>query len=415
MKAFIRSRVGRMPEGVYPRALKAEAEVVDGDIGSLLWDLVIYRYVLQRVVDALWELDVVPEKSQAHQMLYEMLRVYGFRAHVVRNIYNTAIALVKSVKSNEGSKPIVKKLFTRLDHQYAEVNLSNKTIKIILRDKQYTLRIKHRDKYIERFKSLKWKEVHVKYRSGKLYVSIVFKVRYTPYISKGLIALDLNLKHIVSYNGSNVRRYRTRLIDALSKKARAEKIQKKYPKRWRYNKRILKRVRNLHRRSRNIVMDWCRKYAKEITLKAKKYSYAIALEDLDKLKESFNNKNNKIVWKLTMFAYRKLQESILSKAIEHNVPIVFVNPKKTSSTCPRCKSKVRYIGRLGICRRCKFRTDRDVIGAMNIWLKTLKAYAGVPGSPLRASAVKDETRRSGGTKNEGMKKIIGSIVQTRTL
>jgi len=33
MKAFIRSRVGRMPEGVYPRTLKAEAEVVDGDIG----------------------------------------------------------------------------------------------------------------------------------------------------------------------------------------------------------------------------------------------------------------------------------------------------------------------------------------------------------------------------------------------
>jgi len=39
----------------------------------------------------------------------------------------------------------------------------------------------------------------------------------------------------------------------------------------------------------------------------------------------------------------------------------------------------------------------------------------VPGSPLRASAVKDETRRSGGTKNEGMKKVIRKIVQTRTL
>jgi len=388
--------------------LKAEAEVVDGDIGDLLYDLAIHRYVLQRVVDALWDLGEIPKKDQAHQMFYGMLRVYGFRAHVVRNIYNTAIALVKSVKSNEGSKPAVKKLSARLDYQDAEVDLSNRTVKIILRDKQYTLRIKHRDGYIEKFEGLKWKEIHVKYRNGKLYVSIVFKVRYTPYISKGLIALDLNLRYAVSYDGSNVRRYRTRLIDALSKKARAEEIQKKYPKRWRYNKKILKRVKNLHKRSRNIVMDWCRKYAKEITLKAKKYGYAIALEDLDKLKESFNNKNDRVVWKLTMFAYRKLQESILSKAIEYNVPIMFVNPKKTSSTCPRCKSKIKYIGRFGICRKCGFRADRDKIGAMNIWLKVLKAYAGVLGSPLRASAMKNETRQSGGTRYEGMKKTIKS-------
>jgi len=272
----------------------------------------------------------------------------------------------------------------------------------------YTLRIKHRDGYIERFKGLKWKEVHVKYRSGKLYVSIVFKVRYTPYIPKGVTALDLNLKHVVSYDCPNIRRYKTRFVDALSKKARAEEIRKKYPKRWKYNKKILNRVRNLHRRSRNIVMDWCRKFAKEITLKAKRHGYAIALEDLKKLRKSLNNKNNKIVWKLTMFAYRKLQESIISKAIEYNVPIMFVNPKKTSSTCPRCKSKIKYIGRLGICRKCRFKADRDVIGAMNIWLKVLKAYAGVPGSPQRASAMKNETRQSGGTKNEGMKKVIRS-------
>jgi len=53
VKASIRSRVERMPEGVYHRALKAVAEVVEGDIGDLLWDLMTYRYVLQRVVDAL--------------------------------------------------------------------------------------------------------------------------------------------------------------------------------------------------------------------------------------------------------------------------------------------------------------------------------------------------------------------------
>jgi len=408
MRASIRRSVRWMPEGAYRRALKAEAEVVEGDIKDLLWDLVVYRYAVQRVVDALWELDAVPKKSQAHQMFYGILRKYGFRAHAARNIYSTAMALVGSAKANGGSKPVVRRLSARLDYQDARVDLSSRTVKIIIRDRWYTLRIKHRDEYVERFRGLKWKEVHTRYHDGKIYVSIVFEVKYAPYAPRGVVALDVNLRRIVSYDGSEIRRYRTRFVDALSKRARAEEIQRKYPKRWRFNEKILGRVRELHRKSRNIIVDWCRKFAKEIVLKAKKRGYAIALEDLEELRESFNGKSGILVWKLTMFAYRKLQESVINRAVEHNVPVVFVNPRNTSSTCPRCGSKIRYIGRLGVCPRCGFRADRDVIGAVNIWIRAVEAYAGECGSPLSAPAMKGETRRSRGTKNEGMKKIIRS-------
>jgi len=406
MKAFIRSGAGRMPEGVYRRALKAEAEVVEGDVRDLLWDLAVYRYALQRVVDALWDLDAIPKRDQAHQMFYNMLRGYGFRAHVARNIYSTAIALVESARSNGGSRPVIRRLSARLDHQDARVDLGSRTVRIILRDRWFTLRIMHRDEYVERFRGLKWKEVHIKYLNGKLYVSVVFEVRYTPYSPRGVIALDVNLRHVVSYDGSKIVRYRTRFLDALSKRARAEEIQRKYSKRWRFNKKILSRVRSLHGRSRNIVADWCRKFAKEIVLRAKRHGYAIALEDLEKLRDSSNDKSDRVVWKLTMFAYRELQESVISKAVEHNVPVILVDPRNTSSVCPRCRSKIRYIGRLGVCPRCGFVADRDRVGAMNIWLKVLEAYAEEPGSPLSAPAVKGETRRSGGIKDEGMKKII---------
>jgi len=389
-----------MPEGAYHRTLKAVAEVVERDVGELLWDLVLYRYALQRVVDALWDLGAVPKKSQSHQMFYSVLRGYGFRAHVARNIYSIAIALVESAKANGGSKPIIRRLSARLDYQDAKVDLDSRTVRIILRDRWYTLRIVHRDEYVEKFRGLKWKEVHIRYYDGKLYVSIVFEARYTPYAPRGVIALDVNLRHVVSYDGSKIRRYRTRFVDALSKRARAEEIERKYPRMWRFNEKILNRVRNLHRRSRNIVIDWCRKFAKEIVLKAKKRGYTIALEDLEMLRESFNDKNSEVVWKLAMFAYRELQESVISKAVEYNVSVVFVDPKNTSSECPRCGSKIGYLGRLGVCRRCGFRADIDRIGAMNIWIRAVEAYAGVPGSPLRAPAVKDETRRSGGSEAE---------------
>jgi len=408
MRACI-SLAREMPEGAYRRALKAKVEVIEDNANELLWDLAVHKYVLQKVIDALWELDKLPKRSQVHQLLYPMLRSYGFRAHVARNIYSTALTLVKSAKENNGSRPVVKKMSVRLDYQDARVDLDKEVVRVILRDKWYSLKLIQRREYIERFKGLRWKEVHLKYSDGVLYVSIVFEVRYKLYTPRGAVALDVNLKQIVSYGGASIRRYKTRFIDALSKKARAEELQKKYPKRWRYNNRILKRIRTLRRRARNIATDWCRKFAKEIVLKVKEHNYAIVLEDLKYLCKNMSENKNISVWKLTMFAYRKLQEAIISKAIEYDVPIVFVNPRGTSSICPRCGAKLVYNHRLAVCRKCGFIADRDVVGAMNIWLRFIHAYAGEHGSPLSAPAVNNEARGSGRTRNEGMKKVIKSI------
>jgi hypothetical protein len=41
MKGYIRSLVERIPEGAYHRALKAEAEVIEGNLSDLLWDLLL--------------------------------------------------------------------------------------------------------------------------------------------------------------------------------------------------------------------------------------------------------------------------------------------------------------------------------------------------------------------------------------
>ena len=409
MRGSIRQLAWRIPEGAYHRALKAEVEVIEGSINDLLWDLLLYKHAVQMVVDALWDLDRIPKRSQAHQMFYNALRSHGFRAHVARNIYDQALALVKATRESNGSKPVLRKLSARLDYQDARVELDKGVVRIIIRDKWYTLKLKHRREYIERFKGLRWKEVHVKYVNGKLFVSVVFEFVYKPYTPRGIIALDINLRTVTIYDGFKVRRYRTRFVDALSKRKRAEELQKKYPKRWRYNEKILSRVRELHRRARNIIADWSWKLAKQIILKALKKGYAVVLEDLEGLRENANSKSDAVAWKLAMFAYRRLKHSMISKALEYGVPVIIVDPKNTSSTCPRCGERLLYIHRLAICGGCGFKADRDTIGAMNIWFRALQAYAGVPGSPPRASAMKDETRQSGGTKHEGMKKVIRAI------
>ncbi len=166
MKAFITHQAWVMPEGTYYKALRAKAEVINGSISDLLWDLTIYRYALQKVVDALWDLDRIPKRSQLHQLFYSMLRGYGFRAHVARNIYDTALTLVKSVKTSGGSKPIIRRMTARLDYQDARVDIDKSVVKVIIKDKWYVLRIKHRREYVKRFRELRWKEVHVKYDRG---------------------------------------------------------------------------------------------------------------------------------------------------------------------------------------------------------------------------------------------------------
>ncbi|RLE37016.1 hypothetical protein DRJ17_07445, partial [Candidatus Woesearchaeota archaeon] len=33
---------------------------------------------------------------------------------------------------------------------------------------------------------------------------------------------------------------------------------------------------------------------------------------------------------------------MLTKVIEYNVPVIFIDPRNTSSTCPRCGYKLSY-------------------------------------------------------------------------
>ena len=397
MRVFTRL-AWRVPEGTRYKALKAEVEVIDGNVNELLWDLAVHRHAMQRVIDALWDLDELPKRSQLHQLFYPMLRNYGFRAHVARNIYDSALAIVKSARGNGGVKPRIRKFSVRLDYQDARVELDKGIVKVILRDKWYTLRLKHKREYIKKFLGLRWKEVHVKYESKRLFVSIVFEIRYEPYVPRGFIAIDVNLKTITTFNGTEIRRFKTRFIEALSKRARAEELQKKYPKRWRYNERILNRIKALHRRARNIVIDSSWKLVKEIVMRAYKHGHAIVLEDLEHLRDSINGKTDSVRWKLTLFAYRRLQHAIIAKAIEYGVPVIIVDPRDTSSTCPRCGSRLTYIHRLAVCETCGFISDRDVVGSMNIWLRAVQACAGLPGSTQSASPMNNETRERGGTK-----------------
>jgi len=62
-----------------------------------------------------------------------------------------------------------------------------------------------------------------------------------------------------------------------------------------------------------------------------------------------------------------IKRAIVEKATERGLPVIFVNPKGTSVTCPQCGEKGKRVKRDEFhCSACGFRSHADIVGAMNI-------------------------------------------------
>jgi transposase len=69
------------------------------------------------------------------------------------------------------------------------------------------------------------------------------------------------------------------------------------------------------------------------------------------------------------WAFRKLQSFIEYKALERGIPIVYINPKNTSTTCPRCgyiDKANRRSRSLFRCVKCGFQHNADHVASLNL-------------------------------------------------
>jgi len=99
----------------------------------------------------------------------------------------------------------------------------------------------------------------------------------------GIVAADINQDFIVIGNEKTIIEIPTRLDDAYHYVLEAQKLQKKYPYKWRYSKKILSRIAHFFRRERNILIDFAKKVGKwvvEIAMLLK--ANVIVLEKLKK-------------------------------------------------------------------------------------------------------------------------------------
>ena len=142
----------RGEQPIVVEALKVRA-VPEGSCAVLLEFLMLYRDVVQMVVNDLWSLNTNLSKKKLHEMFYEKLRKLGFRAHHVKEIYVYAQSIVESARSNGGRKPVLRKLSARIDRYDYKLDLDNMALVLKLHGNyEVKLKLLVSEKRVKKFK-----------------------------------------------------------------------------------------------------------------------------------------------------------------------------------------------------------------------------------------------------------------------
>lgn len=210
---------------------------------------------------------------------------------------------------------------------------------------------------------------------GVFYLCPVVEVaEESPYDPKGSLGVDLGIKYLAVdsdgeiHSGEQVNQTRDRL-DSLK-----SRLQSKGTK---SAKRHLKKLSGrMSRFSRDV--NHC--ISKKIVAKAKDTCRSVALEDLEGIRFRVTvrkaQRRNLHSW-----SFYQLRTFVQYKALEVGVPVVLVDPRNTSRTCPSCGhiSKANRPTRDEFrCESCGFAGHADHIAAMNI------AFRAVVNQPIVA-------------------------------
>jgi putative transposase len=121
------------------------------------------------------------------------------------------------------------------------------------------------------------------------------------------------------------------------------------------------------RRERNRVSQRLHLISKGLVELAVRERAAIALEDLHLPKGG--GRGRRMRRRLSTWPQREIHRQIEYKAEERGVPIIKVDPRNTSKTCPRCgeiKKRRSRVGQVFECDKCGWRLDRQINAGLNI-------------------------------------------------
>ena len=341
--------------------------------------------------------------SKAHRLLYEDLKErYGLPSNIAVGCYREAIAIAKSWLRNprRGAVPTARRLSMWLKHEQG-YRVKGDYVDLTW---DYRLRVIGWDRRYDDFPN---RDATLVFRDGEFTLYISKRVpRPAKYVPKGALAVDVNERQIVVGNSSVEVRIETPVERALRYRRLAERLQGKYSfsryRAWLRRSGIRRRVRYFHRKAKNILEDWAKKTAHTIISLARQGQLAVAREDLTGLVEGLRRLPKSHRTALIVLGYRRLGLWLDWQAEKGGVPLLVVDPAGTSTTCPRCGTKLVEVGYRRLrCPSCGLEADRDSIAVLNIERRALSKMGGTLASPTAPQVTDVNPNRWGEPPGQG--------------
>jgi len=336
----------------------------------------VNNYVKALRFTLFWLKENVPNPNEkrvlgkVHEALYERLREeYNLPSKVAEDCYRDALATYKGWYNNprRGRFPRVYKPTVWLTPKASyNVNFGKMNVTIASVGE---LPILGYPRNLKEYMGWRMREARLTVKGDKVFLKVVFeKPREEKVEPKESIAVDINMSEIVvGKDDKNYVRIPTRLHEVHHWKCLAERLQKKYPKRWKENNRILRRITSFHLKARRIMEDFARKVGKWVVEVARMIgANVIKLERLKNLIKNVDELPREFRDKLYLMQYRRLQYWISWQARKHGMVIEFVNPSYSSVSCPKCGRKMKEVSHRWFKCNCGYENDRDVIAIVNL-------------------------------------------------
>jgi len=308
--------------------------------------------------------------SKVHEGLYTRLKEeFNLPSKVAVDCYREALATYKGWYNNprRGRFPRVYRPTVWLTPK-ASYNVDFETMTVRIASVG-VLPILGYPRNLKEYLSWRMKEARLVIRDDKAFLKVVFEKPIEEKVEpKESIAIDINMSEIVvGKDDTHYVRIPTRLEEVHHWKSLAENLQRKYPRWWRENKRILQRIRSFHLKARRVMEDFARKVGKWVVEIAKGFgANVIKLENLRNLVKNVDKLPKEFRDKLYLMQYRRIQYWIEWQAKKHGILVQYVNPSYSSISCPKCGRKMKEVSHRWFKCSCGYESDRDVIAVVNL-------------------------------------------------
>ncbi len=224
----------------------------------------------------------------------------------------------------------------------------------------------------ERFSLAKGQSDLVRRKDGKWFLLVTVDVPdKTPIPATHFIGVDLGVVNIATDSDGEI--YTSDKVEEVRQHYRKTRrsLQQKAARRKRSGKRpknVRRKLRDLSGRERRFKADTNHCISKKIVEKATDTNRGIAVEELTGIRDRapFRKVQRD---KMSKWSFAELRGFIEYKAKLAGVPVIAVDPRNTSRTCPECghiEKGNRLVRGIFLCRQCGHFDHADVVGATNI-------------------------------------------------